>query len=180
MLKRKYGNRSDWNRILKRKYAQTYLNTKYFKGYVTLLNTIKVNEPLYVNYEDKKICIVDDGYMWLQQFPFDKKHAVTTMFDANGSVVQWYIDICRNNGLAGDIPYMDDLFLDIVLLPSGELFLKDVDELGEALLNGIIDRALYDVARNEARNLVKLIRKEKFKLLHLSNDHKEILADKLM
>lgn len=36
---------------------------------------------------------------------------------------------------------MDDLFLDIVLLLSGEVFQKD-DELEEAFLNGIIDKSL--------------------------------------
>ncbi|WP_240620311.1 DUF402 domain-containing protein [Peribacillus acanthi] len=32
--------------------------------------------------------------MWLQQFPWGKNHSVTTMLDANGDIVQWYIDIC--------------------------------------------------------------------------------------
>lgn len=89
MLKRKFGDRSDWKRIIKRKYSQQYLDTKEFKGYITLLNTIKVAEPLLVNYGGREVTIVDDGYMWLQQFPLEKNHTVTTMFDANGKIVQW-------------------------------------------------------------------------------------------
>ncbi|WP_313770624.1 DUF402 domain-containing protein [Bacillus sp. S/N-304-OC-R1] len=146
MLKRKYGDRSEWKRILKRKYAQSFLDTKEFKGYITLLRTIKVTEPLTVSYGENEICIVDDGYMWLQQFPLEKKHSVTTMFDVKGNIVQWYIDICMENGLDRNIPWMDDLFLDIVLLPSGEVIQKDADELEGAFINGIIDESLYNLA----------------------------------
>lgn len=92
MLKRKFGDRSDWKRVLARQYAQSYIGSDDFKGYVTLLRIVKVSEPLFVNYEGKQICIVDDGYQWLQQFPSGKNHSVTTMFDAKGHIVQWYID----------------------------------------------------------------------------------------
>lgn len=101
-------------------------------SYITLLNTIKVTEPLSVNYGERKVCIVDDGYMWLQQFPLEKNHSVTRMFDANGDIVQWYIDICLRNGVENNVPWMDDLFLDIVVLPNGEIIEKDADELEEA------------------------------------------------
>lgn len=179
MLKRKYGDRSEWKRILKRKYAQTYIDTKEFKGYITLLSTEKVTEPLFVQYANKNVCIVDDGYMWLQQFPLDKKHAVTTMFDSNGEIVQWYIDICRENGLNNSIPWMDDLFLDIILLPTGEMFVVDDDELEKALLDGVIDQSLYDSAWKEANCLTESILTKTFHLPHLSNEHKEVLLGKL-
>ena len=53
MLKRKYGDRSDWKRVIERKYAQSYIDTNEFKGYITLLNTVKVAEPLSVKYGGK-------------------------------------------------------------------------------------------------------------------------------
>ncbi|WP_025784689.1 DUF402 domain-containing protein [Sporosarcina sp. D27] len=179
MLKRKYGDRSEWKRVLNRKYAQAYLETSQFKGYITLLNTIKVTEPLSVKYEEETLCFVDDGYMWLQQFPLDENHSVTTMFDANGKVVQWYVDICLKNGLDDDVPWLDDLFLDIVILPSGEMFLKDEDELHEAFVDGIIDKSLYDLAWKEANHLTQAIINKTFTLPNLSNTHKQILVDKL-
>jgi predicted RNA-binding protein associated with RNAse of E/G family len=179
MLKRKFGDRSEWKRIVKRKYVQSYLETSEFKGYITLLNTIKVTEPLSVLYGDKNVCIVDDGYMWLQQFPLEKKHSVTTMFDANGDIVQWYIDICYENGIENNVPWMDDLFLDIVLLPSGEIIEKDADEIEDALSIGIIDKPLYDLAWNEVKKLKDLISTGNFDLIKLSNSHKEILFNKL-
>lgn len=179
MLKRKFGNRSEWQRVIERKYAQAYLDTNEFKGYITLLNTIKVNEPLSVSYGESNVCIVDDGYMWLQQFPLEKNHTVTTMFNANGEIVQWYIDICYKNSIENNIPWMDDLFLDIVLLSSGELIEKDAEELEEAYKMGIIDRSLYDLAWNEQNIIKNQINRDEFQLVNLSNRHKEILLDKL-
>ncbi|WP_345797130.1 DUF402 domain-containing protein [Peribacillus muralis] len=149
------------------------------KGYITLLHTIKVAEPLFAMYEGKKICIVDDGYMWLQQFPLEKKHSVTTMFDNNGNIVQWYIDICLRNGVEHDIPYLDDLYLDIILLPSGEVIQKDVDELEIALLNGIIDKYLYDLAWEEVKIITDLVNNNSFELLELSRYHKALLVNEL-
>lgn len=100
MLKRKYGHRPEWKRIIHKEYAQTFLNTKEFKGYVALLHTVKVREPLFICYGEKNVCIVDDGYMWLQQFLTEKNHSVTTMFDGKGNIVQWYIDVCLTSGMA--------------------------------------------------------------------------------
>ena len=82
MLKRKYGDRLDWKRILQRRFAQSFFDTQEFKGYITLLHTITVSSPLFKVCGKKDICIVDIGYMWLQQYPSDKNHSVTTMFDA--------------------------------------------------------------------------------------------------
>lgn len=179
-LKRKYGDRSDWKRVLEREYAQSYLETDHFKGYVSLLKIAKVKEPLYVKYSDQTICIANDGYLWLQQFPCDKHHSVTTMFDEKGQIVQWYIDICYMNGVSEDnVPWMDDLFLDIVVLPSGEVIHKDSEELDEALLNGTIDKYLYHLARQEASRIHSLIQDKNFALLQLSKEHKDILLQRL-
>jgi uncharacterized protein len=176
MLKRKFGDRSEWKRLLERKYAQTFLNTKEFTGYITLLNILEVTEPLSVNYGEKRVCIVNDGYMWLQQFPQDKNHSVTTMFNENGEIVQWYIDICYKNPIENDVPWLDDLFLDIILLPSGELIEKDAEELEDAYAKGITTKTLYDLAWSELNIIKEQIESEKFQLVNLSNQHKDILA----
>jgi uncharacterized protein len=178
-LERKFGDRSEWKRILERKYSQSYVDTKEFKGYITLLNTIEVREPLWVNYDEQSVCIVDDGYMWLQQFPLEKNYSVTTMFDAKGDIVQWYIDICYKNSIENNVPYLDDLYLDIVLLPSGDVIVKDADELEEAFSRGIIDKSLYDLAWDEVNHLQSLINDNHFELIKLSHYHKDILIGRL-
>ena len=180
MLKRKYGNRADWKRVEKRKYAQKYINTEEFNGYITLLNTIKVTQPLITHYGDKEIRIVDNGYMWLQQFPLQKKHSVTTMFNTEGNIVQWYIDICLENGFENGVPWMEDLYLDVVVLPSGEVIQLDEDELEEALERGFISKSIYALAWDEVRKVTKQINNNKFVLIKLANQHKSILEKELV
>jgi predicted RNA-binding protein associated with RNAse of E/G family len=74
-----------------------------------------------------------------------------------------------------NVPWMDDLFLDIVVLPSGEVIQKDSEELDEALLNGTIDESLYNLAIQEANLINSLIKEGRFTLLKLSEEHKDIL-----
>lgn len=176
MIKRKYGDRLDWSRVIQRKYSQSFIDTTIFKGHITLLHTIKVTEPLFVNYGEKSLCIVDYGFMWLQQFPEGRNHSVTTMFDTDGKIIQWYIDICQCNGFEKGRPWMDDLFLDIIVLPSGEVIEKDADELEEAFSKGVIDQFYYSLARNEAIRLKQLIKQGKFELINLSYTHRNILV----
>ena len=176
MLERKYGDRSDWKRVIKREYKQRFLETDDFKGYITLLNVQQVSAPLFVQYAGKRICIVDDGYSWLQHFPCEKHYSLTTMFNYKGDVVQWYIDICFETGIEKNRPWLDDLFLDIVVLPSGEIILIDEDELEDALADGVIDESLYNMACEEADHIIGLIKVNKFELLKKSREHKELLS----
>ncbi len=101
------------------------------------------------------------------------------MFNFDGEIVQWYIDICYRNGIENGVPWMDDLYLDIIVLPTGEVFLIDIDELEDALNTGVIDRNLYNLAWDEAKRIKKLIENGNFDLLKFSKRHKDILANKI-
>lgn len=180
-MKRKYGDRGNWQRILERRYAQAYVNEKDFKGYITLIHMKKVAQPLVINYEQgEQLSIVEDGYMWLQQFPDRKHFAVTTTFDDNGNVKQWYIDIAWTNGVEEGIPCVDDLYLDIVHLPFGETFMLDEDELKDALLNNEINHGMYDLAREESNRIQEQIKRNSFSILSLSYEHMEYLKRRLV
>ncbi|MCM3004111.1 DUF402 domain-containing protein [Priestia koreensis] len=145
MIKRRYGDRADWQRILERRYVQEYIDTEAFTGYVTFLHMVKAANTLTVPYGEEQIKIVDDGYMWLQQFPQGQNHTITTTFNERGEFVQSYIDICKDSSVENGIPYWDDLFLDVVMLASGTIVEVDIEELER----GIIDQPLYDLAWKE-------------------------------
>lgn len=179
MIKRKYGDRAGWSRIINRRFIQARLHEEHFSGYVTLLKIDQVTEPLFVDYGNRRLCIVDEGFIWLQHFPQDKQFSVTTMFDSDGKIVQWYIDICQCNGMDSGRPWMDDLFLDIVVLPEGKIILKDEHELKAALLSGAINHELFKKAHSEAKTIIKLIQEKEFPLLNLSKIHKDHLINKL-
>lgn len=174
-MKRKYGDRSQWKRVIDRDYTQSFFDTEEFKGYVTLIKVNKVAAPLSAKYGGEKLCIVDDGYIWLQHFPTNKHHSLTTMFNEKGEIVQWYIDICYRNGIKNNVPWLDDLYLDIIVLPSGKVIQKDIDELEEALSKGIINADLYKMAWQETHEVIKQIQQGEFALFEMSITHKDQL-----
>ncbi len=175
-MKRKLADRTQWSRILERRFFAGYRESEEFTGYVTLLTLDKVREPLWVDCGGTNVCIVDTGYSWLQQFPIGAYYAVTTAFDADGKVVQWYIDICKQHAVTEEgIPWYDDLYLDIALLPTGEMMILDEEELEEALQDGTVSQADYELAWHETNRLLKLIEQDAFTLLKLGEAHREWL-----
>jgi uncharacterized protein len=172
-VKRKFGNHKNWKRIIEKQYAQTFMKTEEFTGYLALFHSIKVVESVTKRYDQKAVCILDDGYMWLHQFPLYKHHSVTTMFNANGDIVQWYIDICLEIGIEKNVPWMDDLFLDIVMLPSNEIYLLDEEELENAYKENSITKQQYNLAWKEANRIIEQLKRDQFPLLALAKVQKK-------
>lgn len=176
MASRRYGNRKEWKRISKRNYQEVYISDSDFKGYITLIEMLEVKEPLDVEYPHRTVRIVDQGYSWLQHFPSNKRHSVTTMFNENNEVVQTYIDICVQNGVDENGPWWEDLYLDLILFPTGELILQDEDELEEALREGWISQQDYELAWREVNSVNNSLSNDCFKILKLAEQHRSLLA----
>ena len=74
---------------------------------------------------------------------------MTVVYDDKKEIVEWYFDVALNTGTIDNIPYEDDLYLDMVITPEGEEIVLDKDELLEAYNSKEIgDRELklaYDV-----------------------------------
>lgn len=89
-------------------------------------------------------------------------YTLTTMLNEKHEVVQWYFDICSGNKINDlGIPYYDDLYLDVVLLPTGEILLLDEDELEKALEENDITKEQYELAYFEAKKLIHNIQENK-------------------
>ncbi len=148
------------------------LATPEFTGYRTLLLMDVVSAPFWAHESVDRCCIADTGFAWLQHFPDGARHTLTTLFDPQSRVVQWYIDICARHGIDDrGVTWYDDLYLDIVVSPSGRRWLLDADELDAALEGGLVSRAEYDAAHGEARQLMGAIERGAWPLLELSVAH---------
>ena len=174
MFKR-FLHRNDWTRIIQRDYSVAHIHGTDFNGFIALIKMNEVKAPLIVEYFNKKLCIVDHHYCWLQQLPLNENFAITSMFDENGEIVQWYIDITYENGVENGEPYMMDLFLDIVVLPTGEIIEKDKDELEEALQNNWITQSQYELAYQTFHRVLKQIQDGTFTYIDLSFKHLKLL-----
>ncbi len=175
-MERKWANLPGWKRILRNRFYHSELDTPEFKGHITLYCMDAVSAPLVVAYFGREFCIADAGYTWLRQFPSGEHFTVTAQYDHHGRLVLWYIDICLRTGLDQDqIPWMDDLYLDLVVSPTREVEVKDADELLAARESGEISAAEFDLAWQTAERLMERIARNQFELLALSDVHRQML-----
>ena len=154
-MKRKYLDRHNWERVLSRRYIEKFIDEEYYKGYVSLLSIDEVKEPLILDVNGENLVLADKGIKWLQFLPENTNYSLTTMIDKNNKVIQWYFDIIKESGVEEGRVYYDDLYLDVVHLPSQITFLIDEDDLEKALENNIISNFDYDLAYLEANNIMK-------------------------
>ena len=153
-MKRKFADAPNWERIEQSRYYQEYVTSKEFEGYVTYLILEKVINPLFVNYSDENILLADDGYTWMMFFPKNELYAVTVMINYRYEIIQWYFDIIKSVGITDKgIPYLNDMYLDYILLSNGRLITKDEDELENARLENVITEEEYSTARKAGRGL---------------------------
>ncbi|MDP5274894.1 DUF402 domain-containing protein [Chengkuizengella axinellae] len=180
-MKLKYANRPEWKRISKNEFSTFYKQEPHFKGMVSYYKINEVHTPLWVEHNQKKICIVDNGYTWMQHFPTGANYTLTTMIDPENKIVQWYIDICKDQGITGEgIPWYNDLYLDIVFLPNYETFILDEDELIEALDSGKITSNEYSLAWKTTKEIIKQQQEDSFYLLDISKKHLEELKKEIV
>jgi hypothetical protein len=174
-MKRKFADRRGWKRVKEKRYSQFRVDDEHFNGYIAVVEIDRVIEPLFVSVCGKQRCVVDNGYIWMQFFPDGCAYVMTVMFDTTKTIIEWYFDICKKHGLGSDsIPYLDDLFLDVVVSPEFEIELIDQDELEAALTNNLIEASDYSFAYKEANQLIESIKSDELTLmsscLHFLNE----------
>ena len=180
-MKQRSAERLPWPRVTARRFVTHAFATAEFQGVATLLCIDAVREPFWIEWQGARFCLCDSGYTWLQHFPANTHYAVTTQFDPQGQVIQWYIDICHRHWVDEQgMPWWEDLYLDLLVFPNGGCHIVDGDELDEALQTGVIDARLHTLAWDEARRLQTAIEAGAFPLLSLSYAHRLQLLQSLL
>lgn len=177
---RKYADRIEWGKITEKQFTVKSKKTIGFSGTVTLVEMRKVNQPLYKQYEQKqnKICIAADGYKWLQQYPELANYMVTSMYDDQNRLVQWTVSICKCQGVTDkNIPWYDDLYLTIVILPTGRLYVNNEERLEDAVRRGELAEEDSRLAWKTAHHVIDEYRKGSFDLLLMSDKHLHELVE---
>ena len=101
---------------------------------------------------------------------------LTAIYDENNKIVEWYFDIARSIGKENGIPYEDDMYLDVVFRPNGNIVLLDEDELKEAFDKKEMTKQEYDEAYEVAKNLMKKLKNNKEKVEEFTDKYlKEML-----
>jgi predicted RNA-binding protein associated with RNAse of E/G family len=165
-MRRRYVNREEWARLLESEFDVRRVDCPQFHGHVSRLAIRRVREPLDVPLDGRMYRLADAGFTWVQHVPDEGRHTLTTLLDENGQVIQWYVDIAGRTGVdERGVPWWDDLYLDVVILPDGSVHLLDEEELEEARESGEISGEEYALARHEAESVLTALRRGDFSLL---------------
>ncbi|HHT7188733.1 TPA: DUF402 domain-containing protein [Bacillus cereus] len=158
-MKRKYGDGSSWKRLIEK----DYIVKKVEDGMLGILDIKKVREPSYKEYDKEEVCIADDKYTWMQYFVDGKNFAITAMLDDRKNLVQYYIDVAKKYAIDNrGLPYFDDLYLDVVLLPNGKVYILDEDELEDAYKSGDLTKKEYELAWYTTKWIIEAIKNNEF------------------
>ena len=173
-MKKKYADRATWTRVLKRRDNLSYVENEKFSGYISVIYIEKVKRPLVKVLHGEEVKLVDNGYTWVIFMPDNLMYSLTMMINDKNEIVQWYFDICKSYKISeSGVPFFEDLYLDIVVLPSNKTILLDEDELSHAFKTGQISDEEYSEANRQADLLIKEIKNGTNTLLKFSKEYFE-------
>lgn len=153
-MKRSRLSYDEWTCILSKEISGKQIDTDFFKGYIGLIEMKEVSEIQKWNFNGEEFAVCAQGFKWLSILPRDNFYCITAMIDEKDNIAVWYIDMIAGQGIDADgIPYFDDLYLDLVVFPNGEIKVDDMDELEEALRQGDIAQEQFELAVNTANEL---------------------------
>lgn len=143
-MKRRFADARGNKDILESDFKNYYIEDEIFRGNISFLKINKVRQKWCVDEEDR--CILDNGYLWMEIYPEVENYCITAMCDEKNKAVEWYFDICKCNGIEDNVPYEDDLYLDVVIVPDGRIHILDEDELQQAFNEGKIEKEELEIA----------------------------------
>lgn len=153
-VKRSRLSYDEWKCITAKKLSGRQVQSDFFTGYVGLMEIQQVSEAQKWKFYDNEFVVCDAGLKWLSILPKDDFYCITAMMNQDDEILVWYIDMIAAQGIDADgIPYFDDLYLDLVVCPNGEIMVDDMDELEDALCQADITQAQFDLAVHTADTL---------------------------
>lgn len=88
---------------------------------------------------------------------------VSKFYRADGSLLYWYCDIVDFEYKSSENTLIvTDLLADVIIYPDGRVKVMDLDELAEALEDGLITKELMSACLRRLHNLLSLIDRDKF------------------
>ena len=154
-LKKRYADRHVGKKNKKAIYKMKSVNSEVFIGDVVYYKFEDVTQKIII---PNGTPILDTGYEWLEFYNYNSKIKLTALYNNNKEIIEWYFDIAKEIGKENGIPYEDDLYLDVVVNPNGEITLLDEDELKMSLDRLEITQGDYDMAYSEANKLMEKLK----------------------
>lgn len=146
-MKRSRLSYDEWTCIKSKTVSGKNVVKDSFEGYIGIIKIEEVSEPQIWRFNGEDIVVCANGLKWLSILPKHDFYCITAMLNENDEILLWYIDMIANQGVDTDgVPYIHDLYLDLVVYPDGTLMEDDRDELEEALAAKDISEEQYKLA----------------------------------
>ncbi len=176
-MKVHYADRRYDKNILKKDFKIKDIDNMGFIGKVGLIKIKDLqNEFVGTRPDGSKTLLIAKNYKLMTIFPKKENYCITVMYDKNWNILQWYFDINRYVCKYDDgIPYSEDLYLDVVVLPNGEFYSLDENELEEALSKKLISKDEFDMAYKTMDKITKMIKNEFEKFCDFTNFCLEVI-----
>ena len=137
----------EWKCIVSKESRGKRIHSELVKGYVGLIDIKEVKEPQIWRFNGADTVVCAKGIKWLTILPQNDWYCITAMINEQKEIVLWYIDMIAGQGIDVDnVPYFDDLYLDLIVYPDGTIIVDDMDELEEALVKGYITQEQFSLA----------------------------------
>lgn len=122
-----------------------------------------------VVYKDEKLIVTkwvpikprNDMARGISYTMLDKGWKISKFFDKNDEFMFWYCDIIEHT-YENDTYILTDLLVDLKVFPDGSYEVLDLDELEEALQNGIITKEQKEDAINKLNGLIQVVKSGEF------------------
>ena len=179
-MKLNYADRRTDKNILSKKFKIMEINEDEFSGKISLIEIEKLNKNFEATRPDgTKELIIAKNYKIMTYFPKEEKYCMTVMYDNEWNLIQWYFDIARFKCKYDlEIPYSEDLYLDIVVLPNGTFYTLDENELEDALIHNLISKDEYEMAYKTMNKIIQMIKNDFVKLNKFTKKSLESLKNK--
>lgn len=124
--------------------------------YLAIKKFINVEKPFILQ---SGVCLIDNGYYMAEVIPKKENYIMRVYFNEKKERIEYYFDVTLKNGLdeKSNIPYYDDLYLDVTINRNGEVKVLDEDELLEALNRKEISEDEYNLANKTKESLLESI-----------------------
>lgn len=124
--------------------------------YLVIKKFINVEKPFILQ---SGVCLIDNGYYMAEVIPKKENYIMRIYFNEKKERIEYYFDVTLKNGLdeKSNIPYYDDLYLDVTINRNGEVKVLDEDELLEALNRKEISEDEYNLANKTKESLLESI-----------------------
>ena len=91
-------------------------------------------------------------------------YKISKIFDKHQKLVYWYCDIIETEHTPTENTYIfTDLLADVVIYPDGELRVLDLDEIGDAMEEGMISKATAAKSLRLCNKLLETVSNGNFK-----------------